>query len=96
MVDPPSAWSTVIAFSKEARVRMVWGVKGALVSCGDDVEGIMETISEPVCSAIRMRAEDVAGAVALPRGARPSDSTMHAIVDAVPFELRFNMDFTSF
>lgn len=88
LVEPPSACRTVMAFSKEWRVRMDCGRRGpgtGLLGGEEEGEGTaMRVMRRPTCSATRKRAEEGAVGVAEPRGAMPSASRRQAIVDAVP------------
>lgn len=72
---PPSASSTVIAFSKDRLVKISLGLGGEA------------TANFPVSSATRSRWEPFAEGVALPSGAIPRASVIHAIVEAARYQL---------
>lgn len=67
-----------MAFRKDSRVSRVCGLRASPAA-------IIDTAVEPVCSAMRSRAEDTAGAEApFNDGIMPSAARIHAIVLAVP------------
>lgn len=72
LVLPPTACSRMTAFSNDSRERISLGL------------GIPVAASLPVTSAICKRRDELAGAVAVPSGARPRASVRHAMVLAVP------------
>jgi hypothetical protein len=74
-VEPPTASSTLSAFSKAFGVRICAGVTRERASA---------TAASPVASAARRRSACTAGMAAVPGRARPSVSARHAIVLAVP------------
>ena len=72
-VDPPIAWSTVIALRKDSFDRIVCGLREERLAA-------TETARDPVSSAMRMRAAETAGADAPPSGIKPKAAAMQAIV----------------
>ncbi len=59
LVEPPMAWSTVMALTKDAVDRTSWGLSWVRASV---------VASVPVCSAMRSRAADVAGGAGAVQG----------------------------
>lgn len=71
------ACSTVMALRKDSRVSKACGLR-------ESPAWIIETAVAPVCSAMRRRADETAGAEAPFNGIIPNATSMHAIVLAVP------------
>ena len=80
LVDPPTAESTQIAFSKAFRVRIALGRKSSRT---------ISTIRLPVRCASRLRRVSGAGIVALCGNVIPRASAIDAIVEAVPMGLQW-------
>jgi hypothetical protein len=77
LVEPPMAWSTVMALRKDSGLRIFCG-RNRSRSSQD------RTAFLPVSSAMRRRAAETAGAEAPVKGMRPRPTRMQAIVLAVP------------
>ena len=79
LVDPPMAALIMMAFSNACRVRTLERRRSSLT---------ISTMRLPTRWAVRLRRESTAGMAAAPERVRPSDSTIHAIVDAVPMVMQ--------
>ena len=75
LVEPPSASSTRAAFSTDAAVTILSGVRS---------DRARATARAPVASAARSRSACTAGIAAVPGSVMPSASAMAAMVEAVP------------
>ena len=80
LVEPPTAMSTVIAFSSAWRVRILEGRRSSRT---------ISTMRRPLSSAKAMRRESGAGMAADPGSDMPSASATMAIVDAVPMTVQW-------
>src|SRR6516225_1891939 len=80
LVDPPSAMSTVMAFSNASRVIIRAGVRPA---------SIMGTAARPLNSAMARRRESGAGMLAQPVSDIPKASARLVMVEAVPITVQW-------
>ena len=79
LVEPPIAIKARIAFSKELRVRMLFGVASRQT---------ISTMLTPHWTAMRVWPESAAGMEAAPASVRPRISAMPVIVEAVPIVMQ--------
>src|SRR5258706_2389063 len=80
LVEPLVAWRTTDALLSAARL-MIWRGVGPPATA-------ISAARLPVASAMRMRSDETAGAVAAPGSGKPRGSAGPAIVDAVPITMQ--------
>ena len=79
LVEPPTAMSTVMAFSNDSRVRMSDGLR---------LSHANSTARRPQAVDMRMCSLTIAGMLEAPGRQKPKDSAMAPIVDAVPMVMQ--------